>query len=334
MPTLSELMNDPEAEIRQMSAFAMGLIGDRSAVDRLTASLKDSDATVRARVAEALGHIGDARAAADVARMVESAMPKNAPLVTVRGDDPGSPSDPWLELRLGLVALSRLKDAKAAESVLLANGKARFDWWAATWTAMRLESPALRPVLVASVGSTDSLSRGYAARGLGALKDPAALDLLTTLSKDPDETVAVNAIRAIGVIGDAKGVPVVAAVLGSDNLTLKWEALQALAALPPDRSLRNRVVPFVGHARPFMRAAGLRALARIDTGTSSPWCSRGSTPTPIPRSARRWPRRSETWGARSRWASCSRCSRTRTRGSSPRSSRPCARCAAPTPPTP
>jgi cyclophilin family peptidyl-prolyl cis-trans isomerase/HEAT repeat protein len=264
VPTLVELMNDGDAEIRQMAAFAMGLIGDRSAVERLVPSLKDADATVRARAAEALGHIGDPRAAADVAKMIEGAIPKNAPLVTVRGDDPGSASDPWLELRLGLFALARLKDVKAAESVLMSAGKPRFDWWAATWTAMRLETPTFRPLLAAAASSSDPLSRAFAARGLGALKDPVSIDLLAALSRDPDEGVAVNAIRALAVVGDAKGVPAVAAALGANSVTLKWEALQALALLPPDRALRGRVVPFVGHDRPWMRAAGLRALARID----------------------------------------------------------------------
>jgi cyclophilin family peptidyl-prolyl cis-trans isomerase/HEAT repeat protein len=264
VPTLIELMNDGEPEIRQMAALAMGLIGDRSAVERLVPSLKDGDATVRARAAEALGHIGDPRAAADVVRMIESAIPKNAPLVTVRGDDPGSASDPWLELRLGLFALARLKDVKAAESVLLSAGKPRFDWWAATWTAMRLESPSLRPLLVAAASSSDPLSRAFAARGLGALKDPASIDLLAALSRDPEELVAVSAVRALAVVGDGKGVPAVAAALGANSVTLKWEALQALALLPPDRALRGRVVPFVGHDRPWMRAAAIRALARID----------------------------------------------------------------------
>ncbi len=264
VPTLVDLMNDGEAEIRQMAAFAMGLIGDRSAVERLVPSLKDSDATVRARAAEALGHIGDPRAAADVARMVESAIPKNAPLVTVRGDDPGSSSDPWLELRLGLFALARIKDVKTAESVLMSGGKPRFDWWAATWTAMRLETPTFRPLLISAAASSDPLSRAFAARGLGALKEPASIDILAALSRDPEESVAVSAVRALGVVGDAKGLPAVAAALGGNSVTLKWEALQALALLPPDRTLRGRVVPFVGHDRPWMRAAGLRALARID----------------------------------------------------------------------
>jgi hypothetical protein len=130
-------MNDPEAEVRQMAAFAMGLIGDQQAVERLLASLGDPEPTVKARAAEALGRLGDTRAAAAVAKMVLDASPKSPTAIVVRGDDPANPYDPWLVQRLGLFALARLKDGPAAESVLLNAGKPRFDWWAATWTAMR-----------------------------------------------------------------------------------------------------------------------------------------------------------------------------------------------------
>lgn len=264
LPALVDLMNDSDPELRQMAAFGLGLLGDKQALPRLVASLKDSDAVVRARSAEALGRLGDARAAGDIAHMILETMPKGAGVVSVRGDDAGNANDPWLEMRLGLFALARLKDARVAESVLLANGQPRFDWWAATWTAMRLESPLLRPVLAAAAQSDDRVSRAYAARGLGALKDVAALDTLTALTRDPDETVAVNALRAIATIGDARGVAVAAAALASADLTIKREALLAIAALPADRSLRAKVVPYVGHDQAFLRAAALAALAKID----------------------------------------------------------------------
>ncbi len=264
IPALVDLMNDPEPAIRRMSAFALGLVGDKLAVDRLLAALQDGDATVRARSAEALGRIGDPRAAPAVAQMVQSAIPGNAPLVTVRGDDPGNPRDPWLELRLGLFALARLKDVTVAESVLMTSGKPRFDWWAATWAAMRLESAALKPVLIAAASSSDPLSRAYAARGLGALKDVSDLPLLSALSKDAEEDVAVNALRAIAALGDPRGVQAATTALGANSATLQWEALETLAALPPDRSLRNRVVPFVGDPKAWIRGAALRALARMD----------------------------------------------------------------------
>src|SRR6185369_6504022 len=255
VPALIPLLQDSELEVRQMAAFALGLIGEPLAVDPLLAALKDPEPVVRGRAAEALGQIGDARAAPAIAQMVVGALPPKAPLVTVRGDDPASLTDPWLEPRLGVFALARLKDARSAQAALLLAGKPRFDWWAATWTAMRLENPALRHLLLAAVTSTDPLSRAYGARGLGALKDPADLDALLPLLRDRDETVVVNAARAV---------PPVSALLRSSSSALRVEALKALSVLPPDRGLRERVIAEIGSPEPWVRAAALQALARME----------------------------------------------------------------------
>jgi len=281
VPTLVDLMNDPEPEVRQMAAFALGLIGDKGgAVERLVASLGDSEAVVRARSAEALGRIGEPRAAADLARFVLNAIPKGAPLLTVRGDDPGSATDPWIELRLALFALGRLKEPKAAEQALLLSGKPRFDWWAATWVAVRMESPVLRPVLLAAAASSDPLSRTLAARGLGAQKDATVLSVLDTLAHDPDPVVAVYALRALGATADAKATTAAAALLASADPVVKREALRALAALPPDRSLRRKIVPLVGDPDPWIRAAALPTLARTDREDFALVLS-GSDPDPV-----------------------------------------------------
>ena len=264
VPALRPLLGDREPEVRQMAAFGLGLIGDPRALDALVAALADPEPVVRARAAEALGRIGDATAAPALAAFVVEAIPKEAAVLTVRGDDPGSARDPWLPQRLGLFALVRLKNVAAAETALLSAGRPRFDWWAATWAAMRLEAPALRPVLAAAASSSDPLSRALAARGLGALKDPAGLDTIAPMLRDRDEAVVVSALRAVGAIGDARGVTLIGPSLRSSNPTLVWEALKALTELPPDRALRATVVNLVGHEQPWIRAAALPVLARMD----------------------------------------------------------------------
>jgi HEAT repeat protein/cyclophilin family peptidyl-prolyl cis-trans isomerase len=266
VPALVDLLNDQEVEVRRMAAFALGLAGDRAAVDRLTAALADSDSGVRGRAAEALGRIGDPRAAAAIARLVVAALPKTISRMTVRGDDPGNPADSWAEQRLALIALARLKDVPAARHALLDGDRPRFDWWAATWTAMRLESPELVPVLVAAVASDDPRSRALAARGLGALKDASAVDRLLALVGDPDETVALHALRALAAIGDARGTAAAARMLAAASDVVRREALRALAVLPPDPSLRPRLVGLVAERDPWIRAEALRALARTDRG--------------------------------------------------------------------
>jgi len=263
-PSLVELMNDAEPEVRQMAAFALGLVGDGMAADRLLAALGDPEAVVRGRAAEALGRIGGAGVAAAVARLVVDSIPPGPRPLTVRGDDPGALADPWLALRLSLLALARLKDAAAAEAALLDGGRPRFDWWVATYVAMRVESPRLRPVLTAAAGASDPRSRALAARGLGALKDAAALDTVGTLLRDDDPAVVVHALRAVAAIAAPRGTALVVPLVSAKNAVVAWEALRALAALPPDRGLRATVAALVGDERPWIRAAALPVLARLD----------------------------------------------------------------------
>ena len=131
-------------------------------------------------------------------------------------------------------------------------------------TAMRLESPALRPVLAEAARSSDPLSRAWAARGLGALKDASDIPAVTALLADKDEGVVVNALRAAALLGSESLRPAVAAHLSSPSSTLRLEALRALAVLPPDPALRERIVAEIGSPEPAIRAAALAAVAKVD----------------------------------------------------------------------
>ena len=255
-------MNDTEPEVRQMSAFALGLLGDPLAAERLVAALTDADRSC------GLARWKRSAASAARARRPPSSRPFAPRCRRTRRSSPsrrrpGQRADPWLLPRLGLFALVRLKDVAAAESVLLADGRPRFDWWAATWAAMRLENAALKPVLLAALRSSDPVSRALGARGLGALKDAGALDAVAPLLRTrtrrwrsrPCAPWARWATRApFRSSRRLKGPSAVA----------KSEALGALALLPPDRSLRPSVVAFVGDPDPAVRGAALRALSRLD----------------------------------------------------------------------
>ncbi len=258
------MMNDSEPEIRQMAAFALGLIADPEAIPRLGAALRDPDATVRGRAAQALGAIGEASAAPEVAKMVEAAMPRGAQTIAIRGDDPGSPADPWMELRLGLLALGELGDAPTLQKVLTRSGAPRFDWWAATYVAAQKPTPALRSLLTAAARSNDPLSRTFAARGLGRLASRDDLPLLRTMVKDADPRVAVTALRAIGDLGDPAGVAALTSGLASTDPALRQVALEEIARFPVEPALRDQLVDNVAQTDAGVRGAALGALARGD----------------------------------------------------------------------
>ena len=63
---------------------------------------------------------------------------------------------------------------------------------------------------------------------------------------------------------DPRAVPAVAGHLGSTSAAIRVESLRALAALPPDRALRERIVGELASDQPAVRAAALLALARVD----------------------------------------------------------------------
>jgi cyclophilin family peptidyl-prolyl cis-trans isomerase/HEAT repeat protein len=180
--------------------------------------------------------------------------------MTVRGDDPADVGAQWGEQRLALFALARLKDVSAARLALLDGGRPRFDWWAATWVAMRLECEELRPVLLQAASADEPLQRALAARGLGALRDASAVETLLPLARDADATVAMQALRALGLLGDRRATSAAAAALDSPSDVVRREALVALARLPPERGLRERLVREVGSREPFVRGASLGAL--------------------------------------------------------------------------
>lgn len=265
---LVQALADPVLEVRRAAALGLGFLGAPDTVAALKTALGDADPLVRGRAAEALSRIGsdNAAAGAAIAAAFRQALPANAAVpLRIRGDDPGREDDPWVELRLELTALARLKDATALRGVLIgSDGKPTLDWWAATWAAMRVADPELAPVLVAGATAEDPAIRALAARGLGALKRVEHLPLLRRLAEDRAAGVVREALRALVSVGSAEGVAIAAAYLDSPNSLLRHEALLALASLPPDSRRRPRVIDNVGSPDPWIRAAAWPALIRID----------------------------------------------------------------------
>ncbi len=262
---LLSLLTDAEPEVRQVAAFALGLIGDDAASEHLMAALEDLDSRVRARAAQAIGRLGNPAHGASLAAFVRARIPEGAPLLTIRGDDPANPSDPWLELRLGLFALAQLKDAGAATAALLVDGQPRFDWWAATYVVSRIPDAQLRPILSQSVESDEPFQRTLAARGLASFNDTAAVTQLLALALDRDRYVAIAALRGLARSGQPRAAVVAAQVLKSSNDPNKRrESLRALAQLPVDISIREDVIELLADGEPAIRAEAFAVVARID----------------------------------------------------------------------
>ncbi len=266
VPRLIESLKDEVVEVRRAAALALGLIASPEAVAALTTSLSDADALTRGRASEALSRIGQASSGPDIAQAFRRALPQTpSGVLRIRGDNPGRTDDPWVELRLHLIALARLKDAVSLANAVIGSENSPFvDWWAGVWAAARVGDPRLTPVLLTGAGAEDAAIRALSAKGLGALKDPAHLGVIRKLASDREPSVVREALRAAARVGGPEAAAVPALYLDSPNLVLKHEALLALAALPPVSKYRAQVIESVGHGDPWVRSAAWPALIRID----------------------------------------------------------------------
>jgi cyclophilin family peptidyl-prolyl cis-trans isomerase len=163
-----------------------------------------------------------------------------------------------------LVRLRAYEQLSAA--VLDASGERVTRWWPAAYALGRIEDKRAGPALIAMLAGPGKYSTAFAARGLGAIKDPAAVEPLIALvnaAQTPAEVV-VSAVRALAAIGDARaGEPLVKLATETGNANVRLEAVTTLGTLRAAEGLPI-VQDFLTDPWPVLRAGALRAAAAID----------------------------------------------------------------------
>jgi cyclophilin family peptidyl-prolyl cis-trans isomerase/HEAT repeat protein len=271
-PLARRLAGEPDAEVRAMSAFALGLIGDASAVEPLVGALDDASPLVRGRAAQAIGLIGPdggAAAAAPVARMVAGLVDAGA-LAVPPPDEPQEALSPEADaIRRGLTALAALKSYDGlATAVLDAQGRPRSSWWPIAFALSRVEDDRAIPALRALIASPSTYTVAHALRGLGDRRAMAAIpDVLPLLeaARDVHPQVRVSAVRAVARIGAAEAATPLIALLAAPGTEpmLRLEVVDALGTVG-GRDAEEALIDRITDRWPLMRAAVLRALVRID----------------------------------------------------------------------
>ncbi|RPI52002.1 MAG: hypothetical protein EHM55_17570 [Acidobacteria bacterium] len=260
------LQTDTDPEVRQMAAFALGLIGDASAVEPLRAALADPLPLVAGRAAEALGLIGDTPSAPAIGKMVAA---HAAAAAAVPADETRASVAPAADaFRLGVFALARLKNYDALGAALVApDGRPRVQWWPVAYALQRVEDKRALPALLALAQSDSPSTKAFAVKGLGGLRDAAAVPALLPLIDPARATsgVAIEAIRAMARIGDARGEPVLTKLLYTRGLNpmVRAETLLALGESAATVSV-DAFVDFLGDPLPTVRLAALQAFAKRD----------------------------------------------------------------------
>ena len=268
VPLADLLATESDPEVRQMAVFALGLIGRQEATGVLRNALADPSPIVRGRAAEALGLIGDAGSAQAIGDMV-TAYVKAGAIANVFPDESRYPLAPEVEAtRLGIYALTRLKAYdQLAAAVLDSSGAPVSQWWPVAYSLGRMKDRRAIPALRILVRGNSAYGRGFAARGLGAVKDLDALDLLRVMTSDVGHTPAqaVEAIRAMGDLGDpaALGPLIDVLKIRGIHMGVRAEAVTAIGKLKTPRSV-DVLLELVTDPSPAVRAAAFGALAKAD----------------------------------------------------------------------
>ena len=266
---LIPLLADADVEVRQMAAFALGLIGHASARAALIKALDDPEPIVQGRAAEALGSIGnkaDADAVSGIVRRHTAAGALNA----IDPDDVTYPlSGPAEAARLAIYALVRLGSYEAlAAAVLDGLGQPVSRWWPVAYALGRINDPRAAPSLLTLLRTPGRYTAAFAARGLAALKAPQASAALRQIVEDRGRmhpAVVLQAVRGLAAVGDATVIPVLVKIVADRTVdpNLRLEAAGSIGALATPNTA-ELLIELLGEPVPGIRAAALRALARVD----------------------------------------------------------------------
>ena len=275
---LTAALADTDSDVREMAAFGLGLIADSAAIPALTKALGDASPLVRGRAAEALGQIGaaqpqqspdDARKemAAAIGR-VATEYARHPSVTSLQPDAETWPAPPEAEaFRLAIYALVRLRAYEALSAAVLEPGGARItNWWPVAYAMGRIEDPRAQPALVQMLNGPGKYSPAFAARGLGVLKAPGAVEPLLAIVNAPEapREVVVSAVRALASIGDRRAVsPLVKLASEAADQNVRLQAVAALGTLRAIDALPT-VQDLLTDQWPAMRATALRAAASID----------------------------------------------------------------------
>jgi HEAT repeat protein len=210
-------LDDPDHGVREEAARALGRIRSPDAVDVLLACLRDPHSSIRPQAARALGQIGDPRAVEALTQCLESA-----------------------SADLRQACADALHDIAGREPAPPAPKATR-----ALRTMERADDDLPAADIIARLDDADHEVREEAARALGRIRSPQAVETLIRHLCDPNSTIRPQAARALGQIGDGRAIEALTECLASGSVELQEACAEALGAVGGRMPIR-RLISLLG----------------------------------------------------------------------------------------
>ena len=280
------LLRDADPEVRQMAAFALGLIGDKAARGSAgDGARRPVAARAGQRRRSARPHRRRRRRRRDrppgvAGRAVRRAR-RHARRRRRRAARSAGVGVPAGDLR-----------ARPAEGVRPAGGRRarsrrasrRVRWWPVAYALQRLDDKRALGALLALAKDAHPYTRAFAAKGLGALKDASAVPTLLPLLAEPrSRASSIESVRALGRIGDPSPAPAAAEADPGERTPIRtcgskrWT--RSAACTRP--ACRDLLLDSLSDPQPGDPRRGAADPPRRSIPSSSSPCCRGSIPIPI-----------------------------------------------------
>lgn len=244
---------DGDLEAREIAAATLGKIGDETALEQLVAALKYGDSGAKEAAAAGLVRIGRSAVVPLVGALKETKLRvrETAAAALVRIGRPAIDS-----------LVLALKDREVREAALEALRRIDRRW------AKAGLATAVLPEFVRTLKDGDEKTREAAARVLGEIGDPAAVDPLADALSDQNEGVREAAAMALGEIGDSRAIPALVMALGTRNTKSFKTLVEALVQI--GHATVEPLVSALKDRQPWVREGAASALVRVGNSIIDP----------------------------------------------------------------